>query len=97
MAILMAMRPREPTVHNRMSPNPGPDCLGLISNADKTGSGQEHDLSYRTMVDARLTPAPSITIPAIQGASSLRLAGGRHWQQPLAVLKLARRGTSRGY
>jgi hypothetical protein len=27
-----------------MSPNPGPDCLGLISNSDKTGSGQEHDL-----------------------------------------------------
>jgi hypothetical protein len=25
------------------SPTPGPDCLGLISNSDKTGSGQEHD------------------------------------------------------
>src|SRR5215831_10942409 len=40
-----------------MSPTPGPDCLGLISNSDKTGSGQEHDLSYRIMVDAGLTPA----------------------------------------
>jgi hypothetical protein len=40
-----------------MSPTPGPDCLGLISNLDKTGSGQEHDLSYRIMVDAGLTPA----------------------------------------
>jgi hypothetical protein len=29
--------------------------LGLISNSDKTGSGQEHDLSYRIMVDAGLT------------------------------------------
>jgi hypothetical protein len=52
-----------------MSPNPGPDCLGLISNSDKTGSGQEHDLS-RIMVDARLTPTRSITVAAIQGASS---------------------------
>ena len=40
-----------------MSPTPRPDCLGLISNSDKTGSGQEHDLSYRIMVDAGLTPA----------------------------------------
>jgi hypothetical protein len=37
-----------------MSPNPGPHCLGLISNSDKTGSGQEHDLSYRILVDAQL-------------------------------------------
>ena len=44
-----------------MSPTPGPDCLGLISNSDKTGSGQEHDLSYRIMVDAGLTPAELIT------------------------------------
>ena len=44
-----------------MSPTPGPDCLGLISNSDKTGSGQEHGLSYRIMVDAGLTPLGLIT------------------------------------
>jgi hypothetical protein len=67
--MLMAMRRAglsTRTVYIEMSPNPGPDCLGLISNSDKTGSGQEHDLSYRIMVDAGLTPARSITVPAIQ-------------------------------
>jgi hypothetical protein len=51
----------ESTFTKEMSPTPGPDCLGLISNSDKTGSGQEHDLSYRIMVDAGLTPLGSIT------------------------------------
>jgi hypothetical protein len=54
-----------------MSPTPGPDCLGLISNSDKTGSGQEHDLSYRIMVDAGLTSiAAARAFPPVYGFRS---------------------------
>jgi hypothetical protein len=50
------------------SPNPGPDCLGLISNSE--GAGQEHDLSYRIMVDAGFTPAELDHCSGDRGASS---------------------------
>ena len=74
-----------------MSPTPGPDCLGLISNLDKTGSGQEHDLSYRIMVDAGLTPA---------GLDHCRSAfppayGFRSGSGSLAMLIAMRRASSR--
>jgi hypothetical protein len=44
--MLIAMRREGLSFTIEMSPNPGPDCLGLISNSDKTSSGQEQDLSY---------------------------------------------------
>jgi len=71
-----------------------PDCLGLISNSDKTGSGQEHDLSnlsYRIMVDAALTPAGSITAArAFPPAYGFRSSSGS-----LAMLIAIRRASSR--
>src|SRR5215472_8270152 len=77
-----------------MSPTPGPDRLGLISNSDKTGSGQEHDLSnlsYRIMVDAALTPAGSITAArAFPPAYGFRSSSGS-----LAMLIAIRRASSR--
>jgi hypothetical protein len=42
------------TFTKEMSPTPE-SGFGLISYSDKTSSGQEHDLSNRIMVDARLT------------------------------------------
>src|SRR5262249_3232152 len=45
-------------VHNKNEPHSGPGCLGLISNLDETGSGQEPDLRYRIMVDAGLASTP---------------------------------------
>jgi hypothetical protein len=53
-----------------MSPTPGSDCLGLISNSDKTGSGQEHGLSYRIMVDAGLTPTGFRSLPLMAFAAA---------------------------
>ena len=51
LAILMAVRraglsTKLESVHNRNEPHSGAGCLGLISNSDKTCSGQEQDLSY---------------------------------------------------
>jgi len=75
-----------------MSPTPGPDCLGLISNSDKTGSGQEHGLSYRVMVDAGLTPLGSITT---RSRVPFRLLAFRSSSGSLAILIAMRLASSR--
>jgi hypothetical protein len=62
-----------------MSPNPAGGLLGLTSNSDKTGSGQERDLGYRTMVDAGLTftgrLCASLPLMAFAAARNIAMPG----------------------
>jgi hypothetical protein len=59
-------RPSTTRRHHRNEPQSAPDVLGLTSNSDKTGSGEERDLSYRTMVETGLTFTgfPSVEVMA---------------------------------